>query len=87
MNQYQNNITGRSNPSSYSSYIGTIKGGYSSTAQNYPIPQEYQKRIPGKILKVKVWKLSRDHDAMVEKGIANGIFKQVHDAIKNGVAR
>jgi len=76
MNQYQN-IIGRSNPGAYSS----IKGGYSSTAKTYPVPKGYQKRTPGKILKIKIWKLSKDFDDMIRQETNLIIGRQKNEPI------
>ena len=47
----------------------TIKGGSSSTATVIPYPVGYQRRIPGKILKVKIWKISKDFDDMIDREV------------------
>lgn len=52
----------------------TIKGGSSSTATVIPYPVGYQRRIPGKILKVKIWKISKDFDNMMNQAIKQHIF-------------
>lgn len=58
----------RTKPGIRSKY-STVIGGTSSTATVVPYPIGYQKRTPGKILKVKIWKISKDFDDMLDREV------------------